>query len=146
MSHPGASQIKFEEFIVVNFNVPVQGVDPLDNSTFTSDRHKIQADWCRQDGRETLFILDLWAITNFLLRNYYLSLYCSNISRNLFIWSVSYSFISYFLGKYYNIFSFHPDWNTQMVYHSFMHLSTSYSSYLIIKELSQRWPCNVVSL
>jgi hypothetical protein len=58
LKNSGASQIKFEEFIVVNFNVPVQGVDPLDNSTFTSDRHKIQADWCRQDGRETLFILD----------------------------------------------------------------------------------------
>jgi len=88
---------------------------------------------------ETLFILDLWAITNFLLRNYYLSLYCSKFSRGIFLSSVIYSFISYFLGKYYNILSFHPDWNTQMAYHSLMHLSTSYGSYLIIKEISDRY-------
>lgn len=88
---------------------------------------------------ETLFILDLWAITNFLLRNYYLSLYCSNFSRSLFLSSVIYSFISYFVGKYYNILSFHPDWNTQMAYHSLMHLSTSYSSYLIIKEIIDQY-------
>ncbi len=83
---------------------------------------------------ETLFILDCWAILNFLIRQYYLSLSCSNISKGIFLTSVVYSFTSYFLGKYYNILSFHPDWNTQMAYHSLMHLSTAYSSYLIINE------------
>ena len=87
---------------------------------------------------ETLFILDLLAISNFLFRNYYLSLYCSNIARSIYISSVLYSFTSYFIGKYYNIMSFHPDWNTQMAYHSVMHLSTAYSSYLIIKEITDQ--------
>lgn len=85
---------------------------------------------------EILFILDCGAILNFLVRVYYLSLKCSNISQNMFLASVIYSFISYFLGKYYSIMSFHPDWNTQMMYHSIMHLSTSYSSYKIMKELT----------
>jgi hypothetical protein len=87
---------------------------------------------------ETLFILDCVAILNFLLRTYYISLQCSNTSKNIFLMSVIYSFTSYFLGKYYNIMSFHPNWNTQMIYHSFMHLSTSYSSYIIIKELTSK--------
>ena len=82
---------------------------------------------------ETLFILDCWAILNFLLRTYYLSLQSSRDSKIIFLASVIYSLTSYFIGKYYNVMSFHPDWNTQMMYHSFMHLSTSYSSYLIIK-------------
>lgn len=88
---------------------------------------------------ETLFILDCCAIINFLLRTYIISLEqrVSSNSKIIFILSVLYSFISYFLGKYYNIMSFHPDWNTQMIYHSLMHLSTSYSSYLIISELPE---------
>ena len=85
---------------------------------------------------ETLFILDCWAILNFLLRTYYLSLQSSRDSKIIFLASVIYSLTSYFIGKYYNVMSFHPDWNTQMMYHSFMHLSTSYSSYLIIKEIT----------
>ena len=84
---------------------------------------------------ETLFLLDCCAIINFLLRTYYLSLYSSNISQIIFLSSVIYSLISYFIGKYYRIMSFNPDWNTQMFYHSLMHLSTSYSSYIIIKEI-----------
>lgn len=84
---------------------------------------------------ETLFILDCGAIINFLLMNYLLSLErrvsCS--SKIIFLVSVLYSLTSYFLGKYYNIMSFHPDWNTQMLYHSLMHISSSYSSYLMIK-------------
>ena len=84
---------------------------------------------------EILFLLDCVAIINFLLRTSYLSLYCSNISQIIFLSSVIYSLISYFIGKYYKIMSFNPNWNTQMIYHSLMHLSTSYSSYLIIKEI-----------
>lgn len=83
---------------------------------------------------ETFFMLDCCAILNFLLRTYYLSLQSSNISKSLFLVSVIYSFTSYFLGKYYTIMSFHPNWNTQMLFHSFMHLSTSFSSYMVIKD------------
>jgi hypothetical protein len=83
---------------------------------------------------ETLFMLDCVAIINFLVRNYYLSLASSKLSQTVFVISVMYSLISYFIGKRYTIMSFHPDWNTQMMYHSLMHLTTSYSSYRIICE------------
>ena len=83
---------------------------------------------------ETFFILDCVAIINFLLRNYYLCLQSSNLTQALFFISVSYSFMSYFLGRYYSVMSFHPDWNTQMFYHSLMHITTSASSYIIMKD------------
>lgn len=86
---------------------------------------------------ERLFQLDLIAMLNWLIRNGYLSLHCSKKSRNLFIASLAYCFTSYAVGKRYRIMSFHPDWNTQMFFHSLMHLSTAYSSYLIMKDVSK---------
>lgn len=83
---------------------------------------------------EFLFKLDCIAIINFLLRSYYLLVKCSNFTNIIFYLSVIYSLVSYFVGKYYRIMSFHPNWNTQMFYHSLMHIFTSYSSYLIMKE------------
>jgi len=47
-----------DQFIVVNFTVPVKGTDPTDGSTFFADRHKIRADWARQDGVQTLFMME----------------------------------------------------------------------------------------
>jgi DNA-binding CsgD family transcriptional regulator len=47
-----------DQFIVVNFTIPVKGTDPTDGSTFFADRHKIRADWARQDGVETLFMIE----------------------------------------------------------------------------------------
>jgi DNA-binding CsgD family transcriptional regulator len=47
-----------DQFIVVNFTIPVKGTDPTDGSTFLADRHKIRADWARQDGVETLFMIE----------------------------------------------------------------------------------------
>jgi len=85
---------------------------------------------------ETFFILDCWAILNFLLRAYYISLQCRTMSQVIFNMSVIYSFTSYFLGKYYSILSFDPNWNTQMFYHSLMHISTAYSSYILMKDLT----------
>ena len=84
---------------------------------------------------ESLFILDCGAIINFLLRSSYLSLQCSNTSKLIFLYSIIYSLTSYFIGKHYRIMSFDPDWNTQMAYHSLMHISTAYSSYLIMNEI-----------
>ncbi len=85
---------------------------------------------------ETWFQLDLIAMLNWLVRNGYLSLQCkcSERSRKVFIASLVYSFTSYAVGKRYRIMSFDPDWNTQMFFHSLMHLSTAYSSYLIMKD------------
>jgi hypothetical protein len=80
---------------------------------------------------EFIFCLDCLAILNYLCRGLWLAaqkketLICYGIS-------VGYSLISYFVGRYYSIMSFHPDWNVQMVYHGLMHLSTAYSSYIVI--------------
>jgi hypothetical protein len=84
---------------------------------------------------ETLFALDCLAILNFLYRSYILSTERSRFCQRVYFLSVIYSLVSYFVGRQYSIFSFHPDWNTQMFFHSLMHLSTSYSSYLIMNEV-----------
>jgi DNA-binding CsgD family transcriptional regulator len=47
-----------DQFIVVNFTIPVKGIDPTDGFAFIADRHKIRADWARQDGVETLFMIE----------------------------------------------------------------------------------------
>jgi len=46
------------EQIVVYFNKPVTGQDPLNKELFTSDRHKLIATWARQDGETTIFLDD----------------------------------------------------------------------------------------
>ena len=76
---------------------------------------------------EMIFIADCLAILIFLARTYYVSLHCTMKSRIIFYLSVVYSFTSYFVGMYLRIMSFHPNWNTQMFYHSLMHLSTAFS-------------------
>jgi hypothetical protein len=81
---------------------------------------------------ETLFLLDCVAILNFLAHNFYMSLASSRLAALIFIASVLYSTSSYFIGQRYTILSFHPDWNTQMFYHSLMHISTAYSSYALL--------------
>jgi hypothetical protein len=52
------SQPSTDHLIVVNFFAPTKGIDPVDGSFFVADRHKVKAEWARQDGRETLFIAD----------------------------------------------------------------------------------------
>jgi DNA-binding CsgD family transcriptional regulator len=47
-----------DQFIVVQFSIPVNGIDPADGSKFLANRHKIRADWVRQDGRETIFMFE----------------------------------------------------------------------------------------
>ena len=54
----GAKLNLHDQFIVVNFTIPVKGTDPTDGSKFFADRHKVRADWARQDGSETLFMMD----------------------------------------------------------------------------------------
>jgi len=47
-----------DHLIVVDFYSPTKGLDPIDGSLFIADRHKVNAEWARQDGHETLFIAD----------------------------------------------------------------------------------------
>lgn len=84
---------------------------------------------------EVLFALDCLAILNFLIRQQFLSVKSSRWNQQVLFFSVSYSLISYFVGKKFNILSFDPDWNTQMFFHSWMHLSTSYSSFLLMNSM-----------
>jgi len=79
---------------------------------------------------EVLFALDCVAIVNFLARYSYLAK--KSRFACMYYCSVMYSLISYFVGQQYKIMSFHPDWNTQMFFHSLMHLSTAYSAYLLL--------------
>jgi len=100
---------------------------------------------------EILFALDCVAILNFLVHNFYLSLASSRAAALMFIVSVIYSTSSYFIGQRYTILSFHPDWNTQMFYHSLMHVSTAYSSYALLSAYPSKsveppllLPCHLV--
>jgi len=81
---------------------------------------------------ELLFALDCLAILNFLAHNFYMTLAASRTAALLFTLSVVYSTSSYFIGQRYAILSFDPDWNTQMLFHSLMHVSTAYSSYVLM--------------
>jgi len=47
---------KNDEYIVITFKEAVLGKDPIDGTKFLSNRHKVSAEWARQDGLETLFI------------------------------------------------------------------------------------------
>ena len=84
---------------------------------------------------DTLFALDCLAILNFLGRSMYLSTEVDTYTRSIYAFSVIYSLTSYFVGQRYKIMSFHPDWNTQMAYHSLMHLSTAYSAYMLMTQV-----------
>ena len=83
---------------------------------------------------ETLFQLDCIAILNFVSVLIYNSLTSSHYAQAICYTSILYSLISYFVGQRYKIMSFDPDWDTQMFYHSIMHISSSYSALLFIKE------------
>lgn len=45
-------------YVIVTFSNPTLGVDPQDGMKFRSERHKVKADWVKQDGQETQFVLD----------------------------------------------------------------------------------------
>jgi len=84
---------------------------------------------------ELLFALDCIAILNFLGRSLYMSVNADTYTRSIYGLSVAYSLTSYFVGQRYKIMSFHPDWNTQMFFHSLMHLSTAYSAYVLMTQV-----------
>ena len=90
---------------------------------------------------ELWFALDCGAIVGFLMRSGYV-LWATPVPtdiRLLYAFAVLYSFTSYFVGQRYKIMSFHPNWNIQMAYHALMHLSTAYTSYLIMSQQSDKW-------
>ena len=86
--------------------------------------------------RNEIFALDCIAILNFLARHLYLFKKVSYTAQAIYVASVIYSLTTYFVGQQYKTMSFDPDWNIQMFYHSLMHLTTSYSSYVFMYELT----------
>ena len=84
--------------------------------------------------QEWIFLLDCTAILNFLWCSYGLSHQAKSNARILFAASTAYSLLSYFLGWRYQMLSFDPDWNTQMFFHAWIHISTSYSMYKLLEE------------
>lgn len=81
-----------------------------------------------------LFELDCLAILNFNICALY-NVYQVG-PRGGLIWfvAVSYSLLSYFAGQRLNMMSFDHDWNTQMVFHALIHLSTCYTAYFCYLE------------
>ena len=89
---------------------------------------------------EIVFLMDCAAILNLLactIHNSYLTRHNWRIQIVLLL-SIIYCLTSYFVGMKYNIMSFDPDWNTKMIFHSAMHLSTSYSAFLLTEERRMR--------
>ena len=83
---------------------------------------------------ELFFLFDCLAMSIFFLQNTSLCFRATKLTQTLWATSVIYCFICYFVGKYYTILSFDPNWNTQMTYQAIMHISTSYSAYRLIKD------------
>lgn len=84
---------------------------------------------------EAIFILDIIVIINFLGRSYQLSQNASIGSVWFLNAAITYSMVSYFAGAYLKAMSFDPDWNTQMAFHSAIHLLTAAASYRIMTEV-----------
>ena len=84
--------------------------------------------------QEWLFALDCVAILNFLNCCSLKSLTAPPDAQLMFVLSTIYCICSYFVGQQYKILSFDPDWNTQMGYHACMHMISSFSMFLLLKE------------
>lgn len=79
---------------------------------------------------QQFFELDVLAILNYNLCAAY------NLPRAGWpaagVWGLAtgYSVYSYFVGQQLGILSWDPDWNTQMIFHGLIHLSTAYTSWI----------------
>jgi hypothetical protein len=91
---------------------------------------------------ETIFVLDCLAILNYIACGAYNSYTTTPHARRMFHASLLYSLVSYFVGQQLQTMSFDPDWNRQMAFHSFMHLSSVYSALVFIayKDINNHRP------
>ena len=86
---------------------------------------------------ETWFFLDCLAILQFLGRGILLSRKTDSFTFYSYWAAILYSLVSYFVGQQFSIMSFHPDWNTQMFFHSIMHLSSALSAYMVLCKIGK---------
>ena len=91
---------------------------------------------------ETLFAFDCIAILNYIACGAYNSYTTPPHARRIFEASLLYSLVSYFVGQQLQIMSFDPNWNRQMAFHAFMHLSSVYSALVFIayKDINNHRP------
>jgi len=77
---------------------------------------------------EYFFYIDVVAILNYIAYALYLSPEMTARQLHATWFPVVFGFYTYFVGMRYQIFSFDPDWNTQMFWHGLMHLFSAYSA------------------
>jgi hypothetical protein len=76
------------------------------------------------------FCIDAVAIMNHIIGGAFIVYHQSNRERAAIIFTTTYSFITYFVGQQYKIFSFDPDWNIKMFFHGLMHVFSAYAACL----------------
>lgn len=74
------------------------------------------------------FYIDGIAILNHIIGGAFIVYHQSNRERVSMWFTTTYSLFTYFVGKQYKLFSFDPDWNTQMLFHCLMHFFSAYSA------------------
>ena len=74
------------------------------------------------------FCIDAFAILNHIIGGGIIVYHQSDRERIAMIFATTYSFITYFVGQQYNLFSFDPDWNIKMFFHSLMYLFSGYAA------------------
>jgi len=81
---------------------------------------------------EYFFILDLVAITNYIIGGA-ISVH-HKTSREMLVFYVCliYSIVSYFVGRQYKVYAFDPDWNTQMFWHVLIHVFSTYAAFVYL--------------
>jgi hypothetical protein len=87
---------------------------------------------------EYFFYLDLIAILNFIGYVAYLSCWMTPRQLHAAWFPVVFGIYTYFIGQHYKLFSWDPDWNTQMFWHGFMHIFSAYS-FIVFLDRQQKF-------
>lgn len=81
---------------------------------------------------EIFFIIDVIAILNYICYAIYLIPQMTARQLHVTWFPVIFGFYTYFIGQQYKIYSWDPDWNTQMFWHGLMHIFSAYSSVIYL--------------
>ncbi len=84
---------------------------------------------------EYFFYLDVLAIINFIGYGAFLSCWMTPRQFHATWFPVVFGTYTYFVGQQYKLFSWDPDWNTQMFWHGLMHIFSAYSSIVYLDNL-----------
>ena len=81
---------------------------------------------------EYFFYIDVVAILNYVGYCLYLSPEMTYRQLHAAWFPVVFGFYTYFVGMKYRLYSFDPDWKTQMFWHGLMHIFSSYSALIYL--------------